>query len=93
MSNPNLKKYLAGSHHAKVANRWIPPVAKLNINTDEKVKIPGKLMYFDLDGRAGSIRMLLGHGNIKYTDVRMSNEEFGKIKASGALPLGSMPVW
>ena len=68
MSNPNLKKYLAGPHHAKVANNWIPPKAKLQINDDVKVTIPGKLSYFDLDGRAGSIRMLLGHGNIKYTD-------------------------
>lgn len=50
-------------------------------------------MYFDLDGRAGSIRMLLGHGNITYTDSRLTSEEFGKMKKSGDLPLGSMPVW
>lgn len=29
MSNPNLKKYLAGPHHAKIAKRFVPPKAKL----------------------------------------------------------------
>ena len=53
--------------------------------------MPGKLTYFDLDGRAGGIRALLGHANFEYEDDRQSFESFATLKAS--LPLGSMPVW
>ena len=55
--------------------------------------MPGKLTYFDLDGRAGGIRALLGHANFEYEDDRQSFESFATLKASGVLPLGSMPVW
>ena len=55
--------------------------------------MPGKLYYFDLGGRAEGIRALLGHANFQYEDCRKSNEEFGQLKQSGFLPLGSMPDW
>ena len=80
-SNPNLKKYLAGPHHAKLLKRWIPsPPAKINICTDEKVVVPGKLYYFEVEGRACGIRMLLAHANVNYVDARQSGEAFGALK-------------
>ena len=55
--------------------------------------MPGKLTYFDAGGRAEGIRALLGHAQQQYTDERCSPEQFGQLKTSGALPLGSMPIW
>ena len=93
-SNLNLKKYLAGPHHAKTSKRWLPsPPAKIDICTNEKVVVPGKLYYFEVEGRACGIRMLLAHANVNYVDARQSGEAFGALKKQGALPLGSMPVW
>ena len=90
-SNANFKKYLAGPHHQKSMNNWLPPIAKINLN--EKAVVPGKLYYFEVDGRAAGIRMLLAHANVNYVDARQSMEAFGALKGSGQLPLGSMPVW
>ena len=45
-------------------------MAKININ--EKAVVPGKLYYFEVDGRAAGIRMLLAHANVKYVDARQS---------------------
>ena len=55
--------------------------------------MPGKLYYFEVDGRACGIRMLLAHANCQYEDARQSFPAFGQLKQSGFLPLGSMPVW
>ena len=57
--------------------------------------MPGKLYYFDVGGRGESIRSLLSHASVRYTDERISGADFGKMKAAGdeRLPLGSMPVW
>jgi len=55
--------------------------------------MPGKLYYFDLGGRAVGIRTMLGHAGFEYDDARQSFEQFGALKGSGFLPLGSMPVW
>ena len=55
--------------------------------------MPGKLLYFDMGGRAEGIRALLAHANFQYEDSRQSFADFGAMKSSGALPLGSMPVW
>lgn len=69
-SNANFKKYLAGPHHQKSMNNWLPPIAKINLN--EKAVVPGKLYYFEVDGRAAGIRMLLAHANVNYVDARQS---------------------
>ena len=54
----------------------------------------GRLIYFDLGGRAEGIRMLLAHANFQYEDRRISMEEFAKMKRGGSsLPLGSVPIW
>ena len=55
----------------------------------------GRLIYFDLGGRAEGIRMLLAHANFQYEDARISMEEFAKLKRGGgsSLPLGSVPIW
>jgi len=37
--------------------------------------------------------MLLAHGNVTYEDARQPMDAFKKLKMSGWLPLGSMPVW
>ena len=55
--------------------------------------MPGKLTYFEVEGRACSIRLMLSHANFQYEDCRLSMQDFGAQKAAGAFPLGSMPVW
>lgn len=41
-----------------------------------------KLIYFPLEGRAEPIRWLFSLGNIPFEDVRISFEEWGKVKPS-----------
>ena len=55
--------------------------------------MPGKLIHFEVGGRGEAIRMLLAHCNFQYEDARQTFPQFGELKASGALPLDSMPVW
>lgn len=55
-----------------------------------------ELVYFELEGKAGPIRMMLAHGKVKYTDKRLSlsdRTEFLRMKESGELPGGQVPVW
>ena len=40
-----------------------------------------KLVYFNGRGRAELARMIAAAGDIKYENVRMSREEFAKIKS------------
>ena len=35
-----------------------------------------KLYYFDIYGRADSIRFLLNHAKVEFEDVRVNGEEF-----------------
>lgn len=55
--------------------------------------MPGKLCYFDVNGRADAIRCMLSHANFDYEDDRFSFEQFGERKAAGEFPLGQAPVW
>lgn len=55
--------------------------------------MPGTLSYFEVEGRACSIRLLLSHCGMQYEDKRLTFPEFGAQKAAGAFPLGSMPIW
>ena len=52
-----------------------------------------KLFYFDIYGAAEPIRLALAHAKFPYEDVRLSQEKFGELKASGVLPNGQVPVW
>lgn len=55
--------------------------------------MPGKLIYFDLGGRAEGIRMLLSHAGHEYEDCNVTYETFSNMRADNELPLGSLPVW
>ena len=50
-----------------------------------------KLYYFDMGGRAESIRGLLGHAQVDYEDVRLTGQPWKDLQPT--LPFGSMPVW
>ena len=50
-----------------------------------------KLRYFDMHGRAATIRMTLWYCGIEYEDCRLSFPEFGKLKADGDFTFGSAP--
>ena len=50
-----------------------------------------KLYYFDMAGRAEPIRMTLTLGKVAFEDIRLSQEEFGKLKQEGKFPLGQVP--
>lgn len=51
-----------------------------------------ELEYFNMKGRAEVTRACFWIGNIPFTDVRLSHEEFGKRKAAGKYPHGQVPV-
>ena len=51
-----------------------------------------KLYYFDVYGRAEPIRMLLWHAKQEFEDVRLSPEDFGKLKEEGKLEFGQVPA-
>ena len=55
--------------------------------------MPGKLIYFEMGGRSEGIRAMLAHANFDFVDERLDFTAFGALKASGVLPLGSLPVW
>ena len=54
--------------------------------------MPGKLFYFDMGGRGECIRMLLWKAKYEFEDVRLSNEEFGKLSMEGFCPAG-LPIF
>jgi glutathione S-transferase len=49
-----------------------------------------KLTYFDAKGRAEISRLILSYSGVKFTNERLSGEQFGAIKSS--LPWGQIPV-
>jgi len=51
-----------------------------------------KLHYFDLYARAEPIRLLLTHAKVSFEDVRYSFEDAEKLKQTGILEFGQMPV-
>ena len=51
-----------------------------------------KLIYFDGRGRAECSRYIFAQAGVEYTDERLNEEEFMKVKSSGCLPAGSLPV-
>jgi glutathione S-transferase len=50
------------------------------------------LTYFDSPGRAEPVRVALRLGGLHFTDKRLNFQQFGELRASGALPLGSVPL-
>ena len=52
-----------------------------------------KLYYFDIKGKAESIRLICAYAGLKLEDYRFSNrDEFLAIKASSRLPFGQVPM-
>ena len=52
-----------------------------------------KLYYFGIYGKVEPIRMLLSYAGAAFEDIRLTHEEFGKMKARGELPGGQVPVY
>merc|ERR1712060_592180 len=56
----------------------------------------GKLVYLELHGKAEPIRMLLSHAGVPFEDKRLSltdRTDLNRMKQSGELPGGQVPVW
>jgi len=51
-----------------------------------------KLYYFDIYGRAESIRFLLTHAKAEFEDVRVNGEAVAELKAAGKLEFGQVPM-
>ena len=51
-----------------------------------------KLYYFNMPGRAESIRQALTIGGIPFEDVRLAGPEFGEKKAAGFFKFGQVPA-
>merc|ERR1712200_149219 len=49
-----------------------------------------RLTYFPARGRAEISRLILAHAGVKFDDIRLTVEEFAKVKP--ILPYGSMPI-
>merc|ERR1712183_570137 len=49
-----------------------------------------KLTYFDVKARGELARLVLSYGGVKFTDERLTAEQFASVKSS--LPYGQMPV-
>ena len=49
-----------------------------------------KLSYFDARGRAETSRLILAHAGVRYTDQRLTGEQFGSVKAK--LTWGQLPT-
>merc|ERR1712088_556503 len=49
-----------------------------------------RLTYFPARGRAEISRLILTYAAVKYDDIRLTGEEFGKVKP--ILPYGSVPI-
>ncbi len=52
-----------------------------------------KLSYFDIYGRAESIRMLLSHAKVEYENATVNGEQVAALKAEGALEFGQVPLF
>ena len=50
------------------------------------------LYYFDIHGLAEMIRICLSQAKIPFEDIRMSKEEFLKLKAEGKFECKQVPV-
>merc|ERR1711955_84860 len=48
------------------------------------------LSYFDARGRAETARLILAHAGVRYTDQRLTMEQFTSVKAR--LPWGQLPT-
>ncbi len=51
-----------------------------------------RLTYFDAPGRAEPVRIALTLAGVEFEDRRLNYPAFAAVKASGELPLGSVPI-
>jgi len=51
-----------------------------------------KLIYFGIAGKAEAIRLALNYAEIEFEDVKITREEFMKMKESGELMFGQVPA-
>ena len=51
-----------------------------------------KLYYFDIYGRAESIRLLAAHAKLDLTNEYITGEKLGELKAAGLLEFGQVPM-
>ena len=52
-----------------------------------------KLYYFDIYGRAESIRFLLSAAHVAFEDVKITGEQLAELKAAGKLEFGQVPMF
>lgn len=64
---------------------------RIRKKTANKSKMPNyKLIYFNGKGRAEIARFIFAHTGVQYEDVRVTGDEFGKMKPT--LPAGCLPI-
>mmetsp|Transcript_83346 Transcript_83346/g.162184 ORF Transcript_83346/g.162184 Transcript_83346/m.162184 type:complete len:162 (+) Transcript_83346:111-596(+) len=51
-----------------------------------------ELFYFDIEGKAESIRLAAHHGGVELVDTRLTRDEFATMQETGALAYGQVPA-
>jgi glutathione S-transferase len=51
-----------------------------------------ELLYFNVDGKGEPLRLMMGHAKLAFDDTRISFEQFTKMKESGELAFGQVPM-
>lgn len=51
-----------------------------------------KLYYFHVRARAEPTRLIFAQGAVPFEDIRVTGEEWQKLKSSGKLPFGQVPI-
>ena len=51
-----------------------------------------KIYYYDIFGRAESIRMILSHAKVHLEEVKINGEKLADMKVFGVLEFGQVPL-
>merc|ERR1712181_135822 len=82
----NGEQNVNGQKMAEELRKRLGESLKVKTSNSEELR----LTYFPARGRAEISRLILAHAGVKFDDIRLSGEEFGKVKP--LLPYGSMPI-
>merc|ERR1712062_345100 len=81
-----VRETCAGQKMVEELRKRLGESLKVKTSNSEELR----LTYFPARGRAEISRLILAHAGVKFDDIRLTGEEFAKVKP--ILPYGSMPI-